>query len=118
MYNPETELIFPPRCIGLLGNDRGIEWQELVSSVENTRQESTEIMGFVLMMTRLNNCITCNADSFRAIHGCTICSKQSLKRFHGSDHELCNLFETTLTEVIVFIQNRSIPQATNSTIQR
>jgi len=105
MYNPDTDLLFPPRGISLLCNERGTTWQELVTAVETTGSDSLEQTAFILMMARLSNCVTCNADSYRAIHGCTVCAKHSLKRFHGSDEELSGLFETARTEVGVFLQN-------------
>jgi hypothetical protein len=107
MYNPDTDLIFPPRGISSLCNERGAEWRDLVLAVEKTGPDSPEQMAFILMMARLNNCATCNADSYRAMHGCTVCAKQSLKRFHGSDEELTGLFETARIEVVVFTQKRS-----------
>lgn len=105
MYNPDTDLIFPPRGISPLCNERGTTWQELIAAVNKTGPDSPEQMAFILMMARLNNCATCNADAFRAMHGCIVCAKQSLKRFHGSDEELTGLFETARTEVSVFLQN-------------
>jgi hypothetical protein len=107
MYNPDTDLIFPPRSISPLCNERGTTWQELVAAVEKTGPDSPEQMAFILMMARLNNCPTCNADSYRAIHGCTVCAKQSLKRFHGSDEELTGLFKIARTEVGVFLQKKT-----------
>ncbi len=107
MYNPDTDLIFPPRGIPSLCNERGKTWQELVAVVERTGADSPEQMALILMMARLNNCATCNADSYRAIQGCIICSKQSLKRFHGSDEELTGLFETARAEVNMFLHNKN-----------
>jgi alkylhydroperoxidase family enzyme len=106
MYNPDTDLIFPPRGISPLCNERGAQWQELVAAVEKTGLDSPEQMAFILMMARLNNCATCNSDSYRAINGCIVCAKQSLKRFHGSDEELKGLFETARAEVSLFLQNK------------
>ena len=103
MFNPDTDLIFPPRSIPHLSNERGNVWQKLVAAVERTCPDSPEQMAFILMMARLSNCTTCNADSYRAIHGCAACAKQSLKRFHGSDEELSALFEITIGEVVVFL---------------
>ena len=103
MFNPDTDLIFPPRSIPQLSNERGNEWQKLVAAVERTSPDSPEQMAFILMIARLSNCTTCNADSYRAIHGCAACAKQSLKRFHGSDEELSALFEITIGEVVVFL---------------
>ena len=58
-----------------------------------------ERMAFILMMVRLDGCASCNADSFRAMNGCTNCAKQALKRFRGTDTELIKLFEQAKTEV-------------------
>jgi predicted peroxiredoxin len=107
MYNPNTDLIFPPRGIPFLYNERGKPWQDLVAAVERTGSNSPEQLALILMMARLNNCATCNADSYRAVQGCVVCSKQSLKRFHGSDEELNGLFETARTEVSLFLHNKS-----------
>ncbi len=80
MYNPDTDLLFPPRILPALRDLRGAAWQDLVTSVIEAGPDSLEQMAFVLMMARMNNCATCNADSFRAMTGCTTCAKQSLKR--------------------------------------
>ncbi len=103
MFNPDTDLIFPPRGISSLSNERGKAWRDLVAAVEETGPDSPEQMAFILMMARLNSCATCNADSYRAIHGCTVCAKQSLKRFHSMDEELTGLYETAKAEVTVFL---------------
>jgi hypothetical protein len=103
MYNPDTDLLFPPRVIPLLVNDRGPLWQELVGTVGEAGPYGTRQIAFILMMARLNGCLTCNADSFRAIHGCTACARQAIKRFHGPDNELNRLFEATETEVSLFL---------------
>jgi len=106
MYNPDTDLIFPPRDIPSLDNERGTKWRDLIAAVEKTGQDSLEQMAFILMMARLNSCATCNADSYRAMHGCIVCAKQSLKRFHGSDEELTGLFEAARVDVMVFKQKK------------
>jgi alkylhydroperoxidase family enzyme len=106
MHNPDTDLIFPARAISSLCNEREVTWRELVASVQKAGLDSPEQMAFILMMARLNNCSTCNADSYRAIHGCIVCARQSLKRFHGSDKELTRLFKTAQSEVGVFLQKK------------
>ena len=107
MYNPDTDLIFPPRDIASLTNERGPEWRKLVAAVDTEGSNSPEQIAFILMLARLNSCATCNSDSYRALHGCTFCAKQSLKRFHGSDEELCGLFERTRIEVNIFLQKKN-----------
>ncbi len=104
MYNPDTDLLFPPRAIPPLQEGRGAAWQDLVADIIRTGSDSPEQMAFILMMARLNNCITCNADSYRAMSGCTACAKQSLKRFHGDDKELIDLFQFAKTEVDQYLK--------------
>jgi predicted peroxiredoxin len=103
----DTILIFPPGNISSLAGERGSPWQDLVAAVENSGNESPEQLAFLLMMARLNSCANCNADSYRAIHGCTVCGKQSLKRFHGSDQDLTGLYQAAKTEVILYLQKKS-----------
>jgi len=107
MVNPDTDLIFPPRIISSLCSERDEAWQELVAAVEKSGSDSPEQMAFILMMARLNSCATCNADSYRAMHGCTVCAIQSLKRFHGSDQDLTSMYQTARTEVAVFMQKKA-----------
>jgi hypothetical protein len=109
MYNPETDLLFPPRALPALGTLRGAEWQALVARVIDSGPQSSEMMGFVLMMARMNNCSTCNADSYRAMNGCSVCSKQSLNRFHDSDEALIRLFEAARLEVTQYLNNKTLP---------
>jgi len=106
MYNPDTDLIFPPRAIPTLSSERGSVWLDLVTIAQKSGPDSPERVAFILMMARLNNCATCNADSYRAIHGCSACARQSLKRFHGSDEELAGLFNTAKVEVTSFLKNK------------
>jgi hypothetical protein len=106
MENPDTDLIFPPKGISFLSKERSTAWQDLVKAVEETTSDGPDQIAFILMMARLNNCATCNADSYRAIHGCNVCSKQALKRFHGSDLELSELFQAARSEVVLYLQNK------------
>ena len=107
MYNPETDLLFPPRVLPALRDLRGGTWQELVTHVLAAGPDSLEQIAFILMMARLNNCSTCNADSFRAMTGCSTCAKQSLKRFHENDEALLALYQTAQAEVGLYLQKRA-----------
>ncbi len=106
MNKSNAGLIFPPDDIPTLINERDKEWQDLVTGVINSEPNSHDHLAFILMMARLNNCSTCNSDSYRAVRGCSACAKQSLKRFHGSDHELSRLYTTAKNEVVLFMQNK------------
>ena len=107
MYNPEPDLLFPPRAIPALNDLRSSPWRELVTTVLETGPDSLEQMAFILMMARLNNCATCNADSYRAMTGCTTCAKQSIKRFHETDEALAAIFRATRLEVEQYLQKKS-----------
>jgi hypothetical protein len=107
MYNPDTDLLFPPRVLPALRELRGEQWQELVRSVIASGPDSLEVMALILMMARMNNCATCNSDSYRAMNGCTICSKQSLKRTHVTDVALTEIFQSARGEVEQYIRNKT-----------
>ena len=107
MYNPETDLLFPPRALPALHDLRGAAWRELVTSVLASGPDSLELTAFILMMARLNNCSTCNADSFRAMTGCATCAKQSLKRFHEPDEALVAIYQAARVEVDQYLQKRA-----------
>jgi hypothetical protein len=109
MVNPDTDFLFPPRILPALTDLRGKPWEELVNCVIVAGPDSLEQVAFILMMARMNNCATCNYDSHRAMNGCTICTKQSLKRFGETDKALTEMFHSTREEVGQFLQKRSTP---------
>lgn len=100
MYNDDTELIFPNRVISGLGELRGVSWKKLVEEVASKDIDSDDQLAFVLMMAKIDGCMTCNADSFRAMKGCTLCAQDAIRRFRGDDKELKNLFSNAQKEVI------------------
>jgi len=104
MPNTETELLFPPRVIPELKGLRQPAWDKFIERIVATDETSTETLGLVLMMARLNNCVSCNADSFRAMHGCAQCSRQTITRFRGKDKELIELHNGAMDEVNNFQQ--------------
>lgn len=99
MYNNDTELLFPSRVIKALADERGEAWRALLEFVDTLPQDSAEHLAFVLMMTRLNNCNTCNSDSFRAMRGCTQCALQNVRRFRGSDQEFIKQYQKALKDI-------------------
>lgn len=88
MYNEDTELIFPSRIISQLPEERGEHWKELVTKVSELEQTNIEHLAFILMMVRINGCISCNSDSFRAMRGCTQCTMVNIRRYKGDDESL------------------------------
>ncbi|MDR3577344.1 MAG: hypothetical protein P4L50_26075 [Anaerolineaceae bacterium] len=107
MYNSDTELLFPVRLIPGLGALRGETWKNLVDGLSGADPDPLGQLGFVLMMVRLNGCVACNADSYRAMRGCTQCARQTIRRFRGNDAELLEQFEQARLEVENYQQKQS-----------
>lgn len=99
MYNEDTELIFPNRVIPELRDLRGAPWRKLVDRVKKKDVDSPDQAAFVLMMARVDGCLTCSADSFRAMKGCTQCAQDAVRRFRGDDEELVELFKQARQEI-------------------
>ena len=107
MYNSDTELLFPLRVVPALSDLRGSECQMLLQRIASPDASLADQIGFVLMMVRIDGCVGCNADSFRAMKGCTLCARQNLKRYRGSDKEFVELFEQTRKEVELYLEKKS-----------
>ena len=108
MYNSDTELLFPTRVIASLGSLRSERWRDLIEKISDTGAAPLDQEAFVLMMVRLGGCIGCNADSFRAMRGCTACARQTVRRFKGSDQELLDLFSQSSREMEAYLQKRAL----------
>ena len=107
MYNADTELLFPPRIIPSLRTLRGATWKKMVEQVEKSGDMSPEKIGFVLLMVKICGCTSCNADSFRAMQGCTQCSKQAIRRLKEPDKTLVKFFISSKQEVVEFLAENS-----------
>ena len=100
MYQSDAEILYPTRVTPLLRNLRGPQWQGLVDHVMSCPADSVERLAFSLMMIRLSSCLTCHADSYRAMRGCTLCAQQTVTRFKGDDQELIDLFDQAQRDII------------------
>lgn len=98
MYT-KNELLFPHYVIPTLRNLRGEEWQQLTAHVLAVPETHESSLAFVLMMIRLNGCLSCETDSYRAMRGCAACATQTLRRFKGADRELSRLFQQALEDI-------------------
>lgn len=98
MYNSDTEVLFPIRAIPGLKGLRGQQWDKLIEYVLDEAPEN-EKLAFILMIVRLVGCNGCNADSFRAMRGCTKCAQQSIRRFRGDDSDLLKLYEKAKIDI-------------------
>jgi hypothetical protein len=109
MYQNDAEILFPARVIPLLRNLRGAEWQRLVDAVVGHSTGSVEEQAFSLMMIRLDGCLTCHADSYRAMRGCTLCAQQTIARFKGSDGDLVAAYEAAKADLSHWRDTGEIP---------
>jgi hypothetical protein len=104
MYNEDTELLFPSRVIPTLRGLRSETWRGLVERVHSLPSDHPQHLAFVLLMVRLSGCVSCNADSFRAMRGCTQCARQTVRRFRGKDQDLLVQYNQALAEVEGYLQ--------------
>lgn len=98
MYT-SNELLFPHHVIPSLKKLRGPKWRDLVEHVLALPETHEETLAFMLMMVRLNGCMACETDSYRAMKGCAACVLQTLRRFKGDDDELLEFYEQALGDV-------------------
>jgi len=98
MYT-KNQLMFPHQTIPQLRNLRGAEWVTLIDRVTLLPESHPESLAFVLLMVRLNGCLGCETDSYRAMRGCSACSVQTLRRYKGSDRDLLYCYAQALEEV-------------------
>src|SRR5688500_209294 len=94
-----TEILFPSYVIPVLRDLRGPEWRDLIDRVVSLPEDHPEVLAFVLMMIKLNGCMECETDSYRAMRGCAMCATQTLHRYKGPDRDLLNLYATALKEI-------------------
>jgi hypothetical protein len=98
MYT-KNELLFPHYVIPQLRDMRGAEWRDLVDRVLAVPEGDEQSLAFMLMMVRLNGCMACETDSYRAMRGCDACAIQTLRRYKGSDKELLKHYQQALDDV-------------------
>ncbi|SRR5688572_21610483 len=110
MYT-NNELLFPNYVIPVLRDMRGPEWRDLVDRVIPLENTHPEKLAFVLMMIRLNGCLDCETDSYRALRGCAMCATQTLRRFKGSDRELLDAYAKALEDVEEFLAEQDVNQS-------
>lgn len=108
MYNDDTELLFPLRVVPSLKGLRTNLWERLVEEVEKSSKSSLESFAFELMMVKLNSCGVCDADSFRAMRGCSQCSRQTIRRFKGTDADLSKLYSQAKQDVSKFLEENNL----------
>ena len=104
MYSYDTELLFPPKIIPTLRGLRGRDWANLIDQIDQSVNDDLVQIAFVLLMVRMNGCMSCSSDSYKALHGCYRCASQSIQRFAGTDLDLNRLYQDALNEIEDFIE--------------
>jgi len=116
MYT-DNALLFPHHVIPTLRDLRGVEWRDLIERIVALPETHEETLAFMLMMIRLNGCMACETDSYRAMRGCTSCTHQTLRRYKGKDAELIEQFNEALVDVRAYLAESppsSMPMASSS----
>lgn len=108
MY-PDSEILFPPRCIIQLRNLRGEGWASLMERLSSLPDEHEDVLGFSLMMIKLGSCLTCDLDSYRASLGCCVCARRTVSGFKGADGDIIHLFEEARQEVREYLSLGQLP---------
>jgi len=94
-----NQILFPPTLIAKLRDGRGPAWASLIDHVVQLPQAHEESLALVLTMVKLDGCLICETDSYRAMRGCEACALQNLRRAKLTDDELMTMYATALTEV-------------------
>lgn len=95
----QTEILFPPRLIPQLRDAAGPEFRRLVDHVAGLDESHPESLAFTLMVIRLDGCLECETDSFRAMRGCLPCALQNIRRHRANERELLRLYKAALKDV-------------------
>jgi hypothetical protein len=106
MYT-SNELFFPHSAIPSLRKLRGEKWRGLVEDVLKLPETHENTLAFMLMMVRLNGCMACETDSYRAMRGCAACTVQTLRRYKGDDDELLEFYQQALEDVQMFARQNA-----------
>lgn len=107
MYT-NNEILFPHHVIPSLRKLRGPKWQALVERIAKLPETHEETLAFMMMMIRLDGCMACETDSYRAMRGCASCALQTLRRYKGDDEELLGEFSEALKEVRKFAESHTL----------
>jgi hypothetical protein len=110
MFHEDTEMLFPMRVVPSLADLRGVAWKRLIARVGELEEDHPEALAFGLMMVRISGCVSCQADSFRALRGCTYCARQAIMRYRGGDQELLCKYEKSRKEIQAYFLSSVHPK--------
>jgi hypothetical protein len=98
-----TEIMFPASVIPALRDAAGPAWRELVDQVAQLDETNPASLAFSLMMIRLDGCLSCETDSYRALRGCSACALQAVRRHRADERELLRLYQAAVSEVQAYL---------------
>ena len=110
MY-PDSEILFPSRCIPHLRDLRGPEWAKVIDRIAALPDGHEDVLGLSLLMINMASCLTCDLDSYRASLGCCTCARRTAAGFKGSDRELVRLFKEAREEGRDYLASKELPEA-------
>lgn len=99
MVYTDNDILFPHDAIPCLRGLCGPEWDKLVDEVLTLPETHERTLALMLTMIRLNGCMACETDSYRAMRGCANCAIQTLRRYKGGDAELLQKFDEALRDI-------------------
>ncbi len=109
LYQIDAEILFPSHAIPALRSLRGDEWTRFIDGLSIQDEGTPDVLAFGLLMMRLNGCVTCRSDSYRAMQGCVRCATQIVTRFKGEDRELIERWHLARTDVLAYLAAPSAP---------
>jgi hypothetical protein len=109
MYASGAEIFFPLNLVADLRSLRGEQWQNLVARIMALPENDPDALAFGLMMIRLDSCLSCKTDSYRAMRGCSLCAQQTVRRFKGTDEDLIQMWQTAREDVLHWIETGEAP---------
>ena len=101
-----TEIMFPPYVIPALRDACGRDWRRLVDKVAKLDETDPESLAFSLVMIRLDGCLECETDSFRALRGCEACALQTVRRHRRREGELLKRHQAALKDVQAYLARK------------
>lgn len=109
MYQSDAEILYPSHVTPSLRDIRGDAWSQLVDHVLSSPETDESSLAFTLMMIRLDGCLTCHADSYRAMRGCAACAQQTIRRYKGTDEQLVSAFEEARRDILLWRERGEVP---------
>ena len=105
-----SELLFPPYAVKPLRGLRGPEWDDLITRIDALPETHPDSLAFSLMMIRLDGCLTCETDSYKAMRGCAQCAIQTIRRFKEDDEDLLQLYREAQADINAYLKENTQQQ--------